>query len=125
MITRQQEWAQKAVEKVKSMKESDEESDYKSFCKSFPSMIHNCGLCQALAFADAKKNDNYLKHLKYVLNNPELLEQSRAVDILEYQKLTRDTISAATWLKRYAEAFLKSDEDEDENEDGGVQNASM
>lgn len=110
MRTRQQEWAQRAFANVSSMKGKDKESKekYQIFCKRFPSMIHGCGLCQALAFARAKNQDVYLDHLQVVLERQDLEQKSRESDDLsEYQRLTREALLAATWLKRYAESLLK------------------
>ena len=111
MITRQQKWAQRAIEKVKEMEGHDKKEEYMRFCKSFPAMIHNCGLCQSLAFAEAKTTGEhkYLQHLSDVMEMADITQRSREAGILEYQKLTRDALNAATWLKRYAEALLKGE----------------
>jgi hypothetical protein len=34
-------------------------------------------------------------------------QDAREAGLSRYQKLTRDALSAATWLRRYAEALLK------------------
>ena len=110
MLTRQQIWAKKAYVNVKKMerKNKDEKEKYSSFCKSFPALLHSYGLCQALAFAEAKSKEHkeYLDHLKDILEMIDLLENSRNFDVIKYQRISKDTMVAATWLKRYAEAFL-------------------
>lgn len=112
MRTRQQLWAEKAYQQVESMKDKQGEADYQRVCKTFPALIHNCGLCQALAFAEAKEHREYLNALAAVLGTSKdnLAQQSRESHILEYQRLTQNALQASTWLKRYAEALLKGDE---------------
>jgi hypothetical protein len=41
----------------------------------------------------------------------ELARKARTDPLPLYQKSSRDTLAAATWLKRYAEALLKGEED--------------
>ena len=109
MCTRQQVWAEKAYAKVKAVENTIGEEDYGRFCKGFPALIHSAGLCQAVAFAEAKEKDKYLEDLAAVLgkNKDDLAHTSRLVDVVEYQQLSRDAMAVATWLKRYAEALLK------------------
>jgi len=124
-ITRQQERAQTAYKcisprvKDSSAKEivSQEDNDkYGQLAKKFPSLVHNCGLAQALAFVQAKeKNKNvgkaYLSHLSKVMGLKEdnLGELSRNEDLIKYQRLTHEAIESATWLKRYSEALMETD----------------
>jgi CRISPR-associated protein Cmr5 len=84
---------------------------YCSFAKTFPSLIHSCGLAQAVAFA-ASKNGDYLNDLAEVIGSVEahitpenLAEQSRMAETVGYMRLTRRALSAASWLKRYTETF--------------------
>ncbi len=66
MPTREQERAQRAHDRV-SRQRSDEkrkqEADYQRFAKRFPALIQNCGLAQAIAFAQAKAPEPYLEDL--------------------------------------------------------------
>lgn len=105
----------RCVQQEKSEHESQQFKSYQSFARTFPSLVHACGLAQAVVFARAKKEDRYLQHLAetitaggYVaVNSPELLEKAacRADDLLDYLRLSRTALSAAGWLKRYAEAL--------------------
>lgn len=114
--TRQQQWAQRAYDAVSARKQARVGDDYGSFCKGFPALIHQSGLCQALAFAQAKAGGHdgrseagqYLEDLARVLGlqRNEFADSSRSADVLTYQRLTQDALAAATWLKRYAEALL-------------------
>ena len=40
---------------------------YASFARSFPSLVHTCGLAQAVAFAKAKSHGQYLDDLAAIL----------------------------------------------------------
>ena len=125
-ITRQQERAQRAYkcisprtkdangQEIQSDKDNEE---YSQLAKKFPALVHNCGLAQALAFVQAKEKDvnigkAYLSHLSDVMGlkkDEDLGSISRSAELREYQRLTRETIEAATWLKRYSEALLEKD----------------
>lgn len=123
MRTRQQQWAEMTYAKVSSSK-GEGEADYKRFCQSFPALIQGSGLCQALSFAMAKGKDRhyisrYLEHLADILGitKEQLVKQSQQADVMEYQRLSRDALAVAAWLKRYAEALLK----ESKRNDTGLQ----
>lgn len=89
--------------------------EYASFAKSFPALIHRTGLCQAVAFAASSS-----KHSKTVLSDvvrvvgaadaavgtvDELTTRSRQGGVVAYLRLSRLTLDAATWVKRYVEAL--------------------
>lgn len=88
------------------------DKDYTSFAKKFPALVHSCGLAQAVAFAAAKKETDYLDDLTAVLNatsgrvpsRDTLSGLSRDLSVSAYLRLSRDTLAAAVWLKRYVEA---------------------
>jgi CRISPR-associated protein Cmr5 len=104
VFTRGQKFAQLAFECIKLPK-CDKE--YVSFAKKFPTLIHTCGLAQALAFAQAKAPSN-LEHLSIVMGASDLLEKSRTEQLAEYLILSRMALEASGWLKRYAEALPKT-----------------
>lgn len=108
MATRQQQFAQAAYGRVDSRKTlpRDKKEEYASFSKSFPAMIQACGLCQAVTFTVAKKHADFVHDLEAVLQIQNLEQQVRTAALPAYQKLGRDALLAATWLKRYVEALL-------------------
>ena len=116
MLTYEQKLAQKAFACL-NCEERNKNKDYISFAKSFPSLVHSCGLAQAVAFAKMK-NLAYLDDLTAVLreieNGIDLLAKSRNAEVVEYMRLSRWALSAASWLKRYAQAFEKEKEKEKE-----------
>jgi CRISPR-associated protein Cmr5 len=127
-LTREQERAQKAFEKVNSVGENKEEKwkkDYGRLCLRLPALILQCGLCQALTFyqakggrTDVKKQEEncwyvYLKDLGETIDKVEYkkwedyIDDVRNAKLKRYQWLTRETLACAKWFKRYAEAILK------------------
>lgn len=104
-------YAQIAIHTRNGQRKPDKE--FVSTVKKFPSLIHTCGLAQAVAFALAKKDEEYLGYLAAVLKavghveitHPNTLDQqARTSQLSEYLRLSRDAINAASWLKRYVEA---------------------
>ena len=111
-MTKEQLMAQEAYERVSNHININDESfdfdKYSSFALSFPSLIHSCGLVQALAFAQAKDKNGYIDDLQAVFNKidsvRDLPARSRDADVMEYIRITRHAISAASWIKRYCQA---------------------
>ena len=113
--TYDQRMAELAFKRINDEKRGKDE-EYCSFAKSFPSLIHSCGLAQAVSFAEAKNKKKtetgYLDDLNEVLKAlvPEgavvdLSRESREAEVIDYMRLSRRAISAASWLKRYVQAF--------------------
>ena len=118
ILTKNQIRAEISYNCVKKIRDSgeksrdDEEKNYLRLARSFPALVHTCGLVQAIAFVNAKEREagkDYLHHLATVMPlDPRILaEKSRTASLLEYQRLTRDAMDSAAWLKRYAETLLK------------------
>jgi CRISPR-associated protein Cmr5 len=114
--TRSQRLAQAAFPRIQNRMRGLREKafdEYKSFVKKFPALIHTCGLAQAVAFALAKQENDYIEDLAAVLResgHPEIAsaqtlhERARTQPLSGYLRLSRDAINAASWLKRYVEA---------------------
>ena len=118
-VTKEQLMAQKAFARVSARQaelSNDKFKEYKSFAFSFPSLIHSCGLAQAIAFAVAKKRDDYISDLEEVFSaidsNGNLQERSRNAAIMEYMRISRHAVSAASWIKRYCQAAPEVNNDE-------------
>ena len=114
--TRSQKLAQAAYTRIAKYGKPNKE--YVSFAKKFPALIHTCGLAQAVAFALAKKEKEYVEDLAAVLkasghpgaNTAEALQkQTHDQPLSGYLRLSRDAINAAAWLKRYVEAAGEDD----------------
>ena len=119
--TKEQLMAQEAYERVMNRSRDTDFDDYKSFALSFPSLIHSCGLVQAMAFAMAKEKGGYIDDLQKVFNEidnaGDLRIRSREADVMEYMRITRHAISAASWIKRYCQAYGKNTSDKKEEND--------
>lgn len=111
--TRSQSMAQEAYSRIADRNSGKPTKEYTTFAKKFPALIHTCGLAQAVAFALAKKEIDYIGDLSAVLNasgqddinDPSSLDnKSRTAELSSYLRLSRDALNAAGWLKRYAEA---------------------
>ena len=90
--------------------------EYLSFARSFPTLIHTCGLAQALAFASTRPKESQ----RYVLHDLEIVicaaessiqpdnltrEVRNTSDVSDYIRLSRLALESAGWIKRYAEAL--------------------
>lgn len=109
-LTNSQKMAQAAYQRIANR---TPDREFASFARSFPALVHACGLAQAVAFARAKKRDEYLKDMAATLaaaghrdlGTPEALEEaSRNSLVPAYVRLSRNALQAAGWLKRYVEA---------------------
>ena len=129
MYSREQRWAQKASLAVRTRENEPWSEDYGRQCLRLPCMIHECGLCQTLAFLEAKGQDAdetggsrrpyfhaLLEDLARALEveaapgttiRRSLSDKARTSPITEYQRLSRDALGCANYLKRYAEAILR------------------
>lgn len=108
--TREQRMAEVACRCVEKRTGKDA-GDYLSFANSFPSLVHSCGLVQAVAFAKAKGKAEILEDISSVLGKPldELTVQARSKPLAAYMLLSREVLAAAGWVKRYAQALLKEE----------------
>jgi CRISPR-associated protein Cmr5 len=120
MATLSQRMAQAAFPKVRRRQTSGDVNfqEYTTVAKKFPALIHTCGLAQAVAFAQAKRDLAYLDDLAAVLaaagyreitGHDALGQQSRDQSLTGYLRLSRDALLAAGWLKRYVEALAEKD----------------
>ena len=121
MQTRSQKLAQKAIEVVSAWKNASGDKDPNQFARRFPALVQTSGLLQAVAFA-RDKNDVYAEGFRSVLgvlaretvgkDLPEFernLSESSAVD---YMRVSRLALEAATWIKRYVATDDKTSADE-------------
>ncbi len=123
MNTRSQTFSQRAFAAVSARQclILEGRKKYLSFSRSFPTLIHTCGLAQASAFANAKSEHHadVLHDVAIAMglaNADALLTRARTEPVLDYLRLTREGLQAASWVKRYAEALLG----EEQETSGGV-----
>ena len=108
--TNSQKMAQAAHQRIQRRRPNRE---FVSFAREFPSLVHACGLAQAIAFARSKHRKEYLEDFAAVLNamgHPEaastenLEKATREDSVPAYVRLSRNALRAASWLKRYVDA---------------------
>ena len=113
MNNRQQGFASRAYDCIQQRQQcqnKNEFADYKSAALSLPTFILQNGLLQATGFLLAKKQNGLLNDLAHTLDfsvkDGEALHQAILTsDNHHYQQLTRDSLAAAAWLRRYLQAL--------------------
>ena len=90
--------------------------EYRTAVLKMTDLIQTCGLAQAVAFANAKKDESYralmkdLSDLSFLKDDP--LKMVLEAQTAEYMRLTRRTLLALGFLKRMVEAhYEKTEED--------------
>ena len=128
--TRTQELATEAYRRVVDRKGQPLEKEYSSLAHSFPSMILQNGLAQATGFLLAKGKGEHqalLDDLNAVLRSAKAVASSSGselhtevikADLSETMQLTRHSLDASAWIKRYAQGLLKREGD-DKQDTGG------
>jgi CRISPR-associated protein Cmr5 len=129
--TRSQRYAGEALARINAIKNNENLRDeYKSRADSFSVMVMQSGLAQGLGFLLAKSGNSpdngygrYLQDLAAVLkaggattaNSGEQLQQNAiAANLADYRLLTRETLAAAGWLKRFGQAYIKKENNGDQ-----------
>lgn len=118
--TLEQELAEKVYYKVAEIeKKKDEASAYGSMAHKLPILIRTAGLAQALAFVESRGKEpqhNLLNDLADVVSGQtrsQFVEDSRKADLQNYVYLTRRTMLALKWFKRFAQSVLGVDPTEE------------
>lgn len=114
MQTLEQQFAARIYDQVLPYKEKPDRKQYGSMAYTLPILVRSAGLAQALAFVASRKKapyDQLLDHLAEVVlgegaDGKRYLEQSRKAELQEYMRLTRRTMLALKWYKRFAESVL-------------------
>jgi CRISPR-associated protein Cmr5 len=121
MKTRSQEELEQAARLVGTVKEKSLEVQkiYGGLCHSFPILVIQCGLAQAVAFHQSKESGGQgdrptahgllLTHVSNVLGVPagELDARLSRMSLTEYMNATRQILSAWVFFKRFAVSILK------------------
>jgi len=127
MRTLQQEYAQKVYERIASFgkdypKGRAERTQYGAMAHKFPVLVRQAGLIQALVFVHTrgkKAHKILLEDLAQVIaeqSAEEFVRQCREADLTTYMWLTRQTLSALEWFKRFAQSVLEVEP----GEEGGI-----
>ena len=127
IVMRARSMAREAYKRVAEHKaESDGGKAYRSLAEALPGLILQNGLAQATGFLVAKGKDEkdeheaLLKDLNAVLqaakivdceDGKQLHKEIIASDTRQWMQLTRHSLEASAWLKRYAQGLLKGGEE--------------
>ena len=109
---RTQHYAQAAYTLVAGLKNSPIAAKYRTLALAYPTMIMQAGLAQAIGFLMAKGGDEHqklLEHLTTLLGKDDkkaLHTEILDANLRHYQLLTRQSLDATAWLKRYTQALL-------------------
>ena len=113
MKTRSQIFAEKAIQVVYRWDAGNyDKQKLRTAALSFPALIQTCGLLQALAFVEEKKESQpYAEGFKQELGVHQdvgavTVDSLAALGAVEYMRVSRMAIEAATWIKRYAASVL-------------------
>jgi CRISPR-associated protein Cmr5 len=129
MQTRDQKYAATVYAQVQEIAgmPQDKQKKYGSMAHKLPVLIRTAGLAQALAFVEARGDQEMqkgllLEHLALAIgkeNRAELLEGTRTTELAMYMRLTQAVLAALLWYKRFAQSVLDvqaSDEEGNTND---------
>jgi len=133
MKTLEQEFAKQIYDQVKAYGDLYPKEDlgknkvrkqYGSMAHKLPILVRTAGLTQALAFVDSRKEPqrDLLKHIAGVVagcEKDEFLRMSREAELQEYVYLTRRTMLALKWFKRFAQSVLEVEATDEGDDRGG------
>lgn len=136
MKTLEQTRASQAFTDVKEIHKKPKEAQrkYATLAHKLPSLISNCGLCQALYYIESRGKEEgqfFLGHLAGQLHRvnsgisdaSQLLERARDAKVAEYLWLTSEAMSVAAWYRRMVQSILKiemAEADANLEDDGGA-----
>jgi CRISPR-associated protein Cmr5 len=115
--------AEDLVSQVAERKNKELNRIYGGLCHQFPVMVLTCGLAQALAFSDSKKeaagdrgeaHKLLLQHVAKLMGvSGTALEAVQSVDAVKYMLHTRRVLSGWIYFKRFAVSILKAEAGDD------------
>ncbi len=97
------------AEKVKTEVEG-QRRQYGATAHKLPVLIRTAGLAQALGFVEARGSAGarlLLRDLGETLEHPLLFADSRSAELPDYIHLTRQSLDALLWYKRFAQSVLQ------------------
>ncbi len=125
MEIRTHQYAKAAYPLVAAVKDSNIKTQYRTLALNFPTMIMQSGLVQAIGFLQAKgkpEHQKMLQHMAHLLgyhngeqaNIERLKNEILQSNLTQYQLLTRKALNASGWLKRYTQALLTRESDDEQ-----------
>lgn len=132
MKTRAQTDSQQAYDNIEGISQPPntagiDSKAYGSLCHHFPMLVLRSGLCQAVAFYGVKAHGQtnphayraFLQHIASACGHGDqdytaFQKAILAMELPEYQRVTRRILAAAIWYKRFAVRVLDVDGTENE-----------
>ncbi|MDR0266842.1 type III-B CRISPR module-associated protein Cmr5 [Paenibacillus sp.] len=120
MRSQSSKYAQAALSGVRMAEQNSYGKEYGRICQQFPPMVLVNGLKLSVAYLQSKQKENnkqdlasqqFLKDLGSAVDvgSWEEITINKNMPVPQYLDLTRRTLKAVVWFKRYAEAILKVD----------------
>jgi CRISPR-associated protein Cmr5 len=130
MKTLSQEYATDVFEKVNAFGKAHKEGsnackEYGSMAHKLPVLVRQAGLVQAVVFVETRGKESHkqlLNDLAATLGKVDaktFREECQKTDLAEYMWLTRKTLAALEWYKRFAESVLNVKPGEKGEEEDG------
>ena len=110
------EFALDAVKSIKAKGNDSTKKEYKSYARSFPSLVLTNGLAATVAFAIDKGgtysliNGNiseWLKKKEYFTGSTNLEEYICSLDSDNYRIVTNEVLALLEWIKRFASGLIE------------------
>jgi len=125
MNTIRQKYASNVYEAVKKYQKENSKNktaldEYGGMALKLPVLVHTAGLAQALAFVKSRGKtslDALLDDLAQVINEKDadnFLKRSREAKLQDYVYLTKKSLTALEWFKRYAQSVLNVESTDDD-----------
>ena len=127
--TLEQQYASLIYEQVKDYgdkhqpKDNPDRKKYGSMAHKLPILVHTSGLAQSIAYVMSRGKDAHnklIEDMAQVVANcgkKEFWEKCIQAELQEYIYLTRKTMLALNWYKRFAQSVLEIDPTDDGEED--------
>jgi len=124
-MTIEQQRAKYALERVKALAttlDNKQQGELISYASGLPAMIHRNGLGQAMAFCKLKGKERKSYQALYQLvsdwlaqtgqpySGLDILDGITQKDVYHYQLAQVEALALMSWVKKFAKAFLKDEE---------------
>jgi len=96
-------------------KDASDQKDLSNFVVKMPAMVLMSGFGQTCAFYKSNKKDNHAEVLKVLeswLGHGDIMTFITQSSATEYQIAQAESLEYLNWLKKFAKAYLKGDDDE-------------
>ncbi len=132
MQTIQQRRAKYALDQVQNAKSNSgiDNKEYKSYANALPAMIHTNGLGQATAFYKSKGGTHkalynllsgwLCKDAQIYSECSDLMEGITGGNMRDYRLAQAEAVALMDWAKKFANAYMSEQEQEDKQESADV-----